>query len=122
LEGDPISHGKEDEENCDVSDVEECDDEEDSHQEQDDVNLKSDNEMEAQMDGLSDEVEGTRKPRMLPSSHVDLQNDIRVVELQKTNISAKQAKDRISELILRFSTFFAAEEFTNGQTHSSLLV
>jgi hypothetical protein len=59
---------------------------------------------------------------MLPSSHVHLQNDIRVVRLHKTNISAEQARDRISELVFRFSIFFAAEKLTNGQTHSSLLV
>jgi hypothetical protein len=122
LEGGPISHGKEDEEDYAVSDVEECDDEEDSHQEQDDAIVKSDDEMEAQIGGLSNEVDVTRKRRMLPSSHVDLQNDIRVVELHKTDISAKQARDRISELIFRFGIFFAAEEFTDGQTHSSLLV
>jgi hypothetical protein len=99
LEDGPISHGKEDEEDCEVSDVEECDDEEDSHQEQDDAIVESDDEMEAQIDGLSNEVDGTRKRRMLPSSHVDLQNDIRVIELHKTDISAKQARDKISELI-----------------------
>ncbi|KAH0175669.1 hypothetical protein KCU67_g84, partial [Aureobasidium melanogenum] len=49
-------------------------------------------------------------------------NDIRVVRLHKTNISAEQARDRISELVFRFSIFFAAEKLTNGQTHSSLLV
>jgi hypothetical protein len=122
LEGDPISHSKEDEENCDVSDDEECEDEEDSHQEQDDAILESDDEMEAQIDGLSDEMDDARKRRMLPSSQVDLQNDIRVVGLYKTDISVKQARDRISELIFRFSIFFAVEEFTDGQTHSSLLV
>jgi hypothetical protein len=122
LEGGPISHGKEDEEDCEASDDEECDDEEDSHQEQDDAILESDDEMEAQIDGLCEEVDGTCKRRVLPSSHVDLQNDIRVVELHKTDISAKRARDRISELIFRFRVFSAAEEFTDGQTHSSLLV
>jgi hypothetical protein len=70
--------------------------------------------MEAYIDGLSDKVDGTRKRRMPPSSHVDLQDDIRVVELHKTDISAKQARDRISELVFRFSVFFAVEEFTDG--------
>jgi hypothetical protein len=43
----PISHGKEDKENYDASDDKECDDKEDSHQEQDDAILKSDDKMEA---------------------------------------------------------------------------
>lgn len=121
-EGDPINHSKDDEESCDASNNEERDEEEDLHQEQDYAILESDDEIEAQMDGLADKMDDARKRRMLPSSHVDLPNAMRVIELHKTNISAKQARNRVSELIFRFSIFFSTEEFTDGRTHSSLLV
>jgi hypothetical protein len=116
-EGGFISHSKDNEENYDTSD-----DRENLHQEQDNAILKSVDEIEAQIDGLSDEVDGAYQRRMLPSSHGDLRNTMEVVESHKTTIPAEQARNRISELIPRFSICFSAEECIDGQIHSSLLV